>query len=267
MPISPFSVASLLLTPLVETKPLGTATGFVLTHDAKNYLITNWHVVAGRNRLTGQPIHNSAATPDSITIRCLENRGRRASYVDVARWVDVSEELLDEEGMPLWLEHPKFGRRVDVVALPLTPRSNTQLVPYNDQLMNETMRAGVSDWVNILGFPFGVTGGGSLAVWTKGAIATEVDVDFGDLPCFLIDSRTRPGQSGSPVIAYSPGGMTAMANGETVMAQNAMANLLGVYSGRINEKSDLGHVWKTKAVREILTNGVEGNGALNSNAT
>jgi hypothetical protein len=29
-------------------------------------------------------------------------------------------------------------------------------------------------------------------------------------------------------------------------------NLLGVYSGRINEQSDLGVVWKIQAVRDIL---------------
>jgi hypothetical protein len=43
-----------------------------------------------------------------------------------------------------------------------------------------------------------------------------------------------------------------------------MVEVLGVYSGRINDQSDLGIVWKTSALKEILQNGVRGNG--NSNA-
>jgi len=31
-----------------------------------------------------------------------------------------------------------------------------------------------------------------------------------------------------------------------------VTNLLGVYSGRVNEQSDLGRVWKVQAVRDIL---------------
>ncbi|MFI9274023.1 trypsin-like peptidase domain-containing protein [Kitasatospora sp. NPDC052896] len=261
MPISPLSAASLMLTPTANGHALGTATGFVYAHAGKQFLITNWHVVSGRNRVSGQPIHRSAATPDAVAVRYLMDAGRGTAS-NVMRWTDISEPLLGETGDPLWIEHPVFGRRVDVVALPLTRTGGTTRVPYSTEMTVQTLRAGVSDWVNILGFPFGVAGGGSLAVWTKGGIATELEVDFEDMPCFLIDSRTRPGQSGSPVIAYSPGGATAMADGGTVTASTAMVNLLGVYSGRINEESDLGHVWKATVLRTILENGVQGDNAL-----
>jgi hypothetical protein len=33
---------------------------------------------------------------------------------------------------------------------------------------------------------------------------------------------------------------------------------LGVYSGRINNESDLGFVWKAAALTEIIDNGVPG---------
>jgi hypothetical protein len=35
-----------------------------------------------------------------------------------------------------------------------------------------------------------------------------------------------------------------------------MTDFVGVYSGRINEQSDLGLVWKAAAVREIVEGGV-----------
>lgn len=259
MAISPLSIASLHLTPTVNDRALGTATGFVYSRNGSLFLITNWHVVAGRDRITGQPMHSSGATPDRLTMRLLLKSEDGANSI---QWREFSVPLLDEREAPLWLEHPAFGRRVDVAALPVVEPEGTRLALYNDDVLTTTMRVGVAEWVNILGFPFGIAGGGSFAVWTKGGIATEMDVDFNDLPAFLIDSRTRPGQSGSPVITYSPGGMTAMADGSTAVGSHPIANLLGVYSGRINAESDLGYVWKGSALLEILDNGVPGNNAL-----
>jgi hypothetical protein len=86
----------------------------------------------------------------------------------------------------------------------------------------------------------------------QGTVATEPSIDFQQLPCFLVDSRTRPGQSGSPVIAYHAGGAVPMQGGGVGVFAGPAQRLLGVYSGRVSEESDLGFVWKTSAVREIL---------------
>jgi len=71
----------------------------------------------------------------------------------------------------------------------------------------------VTSGLSIVGFPFGITGGGGLGVWVQGTIATEPSLDFDGMPRFLIDSRTRPGQSGSPVLAYHAGGALPMQGG------------------------------------------------------
>lgn len=81
-------------------------------------------------------------------------------------------------------------------------------------------------------------------MWVQGTIATEPELDFDGLPRFLIDSRTRQGQSGSPVLAYYSGGAVPMADGSTAIMGGPMEQFLGVYSGRINDQSDLGYVWK-----------------------
>jgi hypothetical protein len=182
---------------------------------------------------------------------------------DRIEWKSIPQKLLKGDGSAAWLEHPRWGRRVDVVALPLGNLSDElELHPYQLDSSAMQLRTQVSEFVNIIGFPFGRTAGGVFAIWTKGAIASELDVDFDDLPCFLIDARTREGQSGSPVIAYSPGGPTTMADGSLAFMQGPIANLLGVYSGRINEESDLGVVWKVSVINEILENGVAGKGTL-----
>lgn len=58
-------------------------------------------------------------------------------------------------------------------------------------------------------FPFGLAGGGSLAIWATGLMATEPEIDYNNQPTFLIDCRARPGQSVSAVIAHRNGGMVA----------------------------------------------------------
>ncbi|WSR00173.1 serine protease [Streptomyces sp. NBC_01210] len=179
------------------------------------------------------------------------------------RWADFDEPLIDTHGYPLWFEHPEYARRVDVVALPLTNTSGVHILPYEEEFMQTRLRAGVSDWVNIVGFPFGESSGGSVAIWTKGAIASDMEIDYNLLPCFLIDARTREGQSGSPVINYSPGGATEMEDGKTAFLSAPAGNLLGVYSGRINRESDIGRVWKIRTVLEILAARQVGDNSLN----
>jgi S1-C subfamily serine protease len=256
------SAQSLFIIATSNDKELGTATGFVVEHDDKPYLITNWHVAAGRSPIDGQPRHYSGATPDKLVVLHL------LPQTDPNRleWNGYQEPLIAEDGAPLWLEHPELRRRMDVVALPLTNYAGTQLLPHDMNSQddpNTALAAQVADWVNIIGFPFGRASAGFLGIWTKGAIASDPDLNFEDLPCFLIDARTREGQSGSPVISYASGGAIAMASGNVTVGAGQIVNLLGVYSGRINKESDLGMVWKVSALKEILQNGARGNGNLN----
>jgi hypothetical protein len=241
-------VQSLFVVAMTNGLELGSGTGFVVIHDENPYLVTNYHVAAGRNPVDGQPRHSSGAVPDTLRIVHLmpQQQGR-------LEWQPRDERVLERDpDRALWLQHPVHGRKVDVVALPLKNTAGVELHPYRISAESPTLKAGPSEGVSIVGFPFGITGGGAFAIWTRGFIASEPDVDLNDTPSFLIDSRTRPGQSGSPVITYSSGGPTPMANGALAFTNGPTCDLLGVYSGRINEQSDLGIVWKVKAVREIL---------------
>jgi hypothetical protein len=107
-----------------------------------------------------------------------------------------------------------------------------------------------------VGFPFSHTGWGFTGIWTTGTIATELEVDWEDRPTFLVDARTRTGQSGSPVIFYSRGGNVVLADGRVALASGIIEIFLGVYSGRLNSDSDLGTVWKPRVIAEIVSGGV-----------
>ncbi len=247
MAIARPSVASLLILMTSNGQQLASGTGFVVEQDGKNYLITNRHNLAGRGA-NNQPLNPSGATPNVVQV--LHN-----AKGALGQWRTVPEPLADNAGLPLWLEHPVHGRQVDVVALPLTNLAGVELYPYKPSEPGPPLAASIAGDVSIIGFPFGMTAGGALGVWSRGAIASEPDIDFNGLPLFLVDSRTRPGQSGSPVIIYASGGMVPMADGGSAVFGGPVERLLGVYSGRVNDQSDLGFVWKIQLVVEILAAG------------
>lgn len=233
---------------------LGTATGFIVELGGDKYLITNWHVVSGRDPNTGQVKHQHGGIPDSIAVHYL----KRETIPGRLEWSAVDESLIDTNGNPMWLEHPQFGRKVDVIALRLRNAGGYQIFPYSISKDSKQTRLSVSDPLSIIGFPFGRSAGGLFGVWLKGSIASEPIVDYQNLPCFLIDARTRQGQSGSPVISYYSGGWVPYEDGISAVT-GELAQLQGVYSGRINEQSDIGIVWKKTVINEIITGSRRGN--------
>ncbi|MCX5721117.1 MAG: hypothetical protein NT179_03685 [Nitrospirae bacterium] len=151
----------------------------------------------------------------------------------------------------MWIEHPDLGGRADFVALPLTQTDGIQLYPYTLGVGDPAILIAPAEVVSVVGFPFALTAGGYLAVWATGFVATDHDINYNGLPVFLIDCRSRQGQSGSAVIAHRPGGAVATEQGVTV-GGGAMTRFLGIYSGRVNAESDLGFVWKATAIRQLI---------------
>ncbi len=207
------------------------------------FLITNRHNVTGRHQETESPLCKlTGAIPDTIVVW-------HNARLGLGEFVRV-EVPLYKDGIPRWIEHPSYAGSVDVVALPIASNDEIALYPYCvDSLAH--MRIEPSLAVNVVGFPFGERTGASFAVWATGFVASEPEVNHGGRPIFLIDCRARKGQSGSPVIRYhNGGGCVTHDNGVEVVG--LISQFLGVYSGRINEDSDLGIVWKSFIVSELL---------------
>jgi len=108
----------------------------------------------------------------------------------------------------------------------------------------------------ILGYPFGRVGIG-LPVWKQATLASEPYFSASKHQRYLIvDSASRPGMSGSPVIQRAHGqielenGYGRVANGDGAV------NFIGIYSGRFhtNDPSDaqLGRVWPAALVKEVV---------------
>src|SRR5262245_54888767 len=84
-----------------------TATGFIWKRDEQHYLITNWHVVTGRNAETGKL--ELEVRPDQL--RTLFNT--KIGTFGKQQW-DIN--IRDADGKPFWFVHPLRGRGSDVVA-------------------------------------------------------------------------------------------------------------------------------------------------------
>lgn len=238
------SVQSLLIEMQFNGQRLATGTAFVVDTSLGPHLITNRHNVTGRSQETGQPISNTGGLPNELVV--VHNQKGM-----LGNWVRRTE-LLEAHGAPRWVEHPTLGASADVVALKLTALDDVELFPHDLSGGEAQIQVGPADPVSVVGFPFGLTAGGSLAIWATGFVASEPNVNFNDFPIFLIDCRSRQGQSGSPVIAYRSGGAVDTGNGTATIFDGPVQRLMGIYSGRVNAESDLGFVWKLSAIQELV---------------
>jgi hypothetical protein len=238
------SFKSLLIQLRVSGNPLAMATAFIALSSKGPVLITNRHNLTGRHNDTGQVLSATGGVPDEVFIW-----HNHAS--NLGQWVMRAEPLY-RNNTPLWREHPSLGEKADIVALPLTSLHEIAPRAYDLVETDPSIAVMPSDIVSVVGFPFGLTGGGAIAIWVTGFISSEPSLDFMDLPIFLIDCRSRQGQSGSPVIAHRNGGAVTLEDGSTAFFNGPVTRFLGAYSGRINAESDIGLVWKASAVSELV---------------
>ena len=242
--IDPLSISSLHLTACFNGNHIGTATGFVVQHQDRSFLITNRHVCTGLDPETGETFFASSAPPDSLTVA--HNAGSK-----LGTWLEITYRLLDDQKSPLWLEHPAGGD-VDVVALRIDPRTDIQFYPIDLGLADTDLIPEPGMTVFIIGFPFGRSSTGRLAIWKTGHIASDPEIDYDGKPALLIDATTRKGMSGSPVVVTSYGGYRTR-KGHLVGGTFKQTLLLGIYSGRLHKDLEIGIVWKPRVIREIVS--------------
>lgn len=243
--VDPLSGRSLYLELFSKGQFCGSATGFVVEYKGKPYLVTNWHVLSGRNPETNNPLDPSGALPDKIHV-LHHNKV-------LGTWVVRTEPLLEPNGTRRWIEH-KQGSKIDVAALPLTVLNNqVQIYPFDLALAETDMLPAVAMPVSIIGFPLGLAGPGFFPIWKTGHIASDPDLDYAGLPCFLIDATTRGGMSGSPVVLRLTGGFETKSGGFVLAGGGIYTKFLGIYSGRLHDQSEIGRVWRPQVITEILS--------------
>jgi hypothetical protein len=246
--IDPFSLTTVPIDVLANGQLLGNATGFIWKEKEQHYLITNWHVVTGRNAETD--VLEAIVRPD--TLRLLFNT--RVMDFGKQPW-DVK--IRDENDEPLWYTHPVRGRRSDVVALPLAISANdpdVNMYPINTIRSDADLAVRIGMDVFILGYPFGSPPPG-FPVWKRGSIASEPELTRMGTGYMLVDTASRPGMSGAPVIRRS--WAFHLLENDAISADSfAQSKFIGIYSGRLHtsDKTDaqLGMVWPVDNIEEII---------------
>jgi len=241
--IDKFSQKPLYLEIFLDGKCLGVGTGFVVKKDDSFYIITNWHVVTGRNPKDNKPIsENGMADPQKLRVWF---HGKK-----LGSWVPYEIDLVDQKGNKLWLEHVS-GNKIDVVAIKFLIAPNIEIYDIDLSLSDFDLMIYPSEAVSIIGYPEGLTSAGMFPIWKTGHIASDIDLNWNGKPAFLIDATTKGGMSGSPVIAKRVS-IYQTSKGNTI--GNAV-RFLGVYSGRNigSFGTEIGIVWKPIVISEILT--------------
>lgn len=286
---------------------LSEATSFGYLKEESVYLVTNWHVVSGKNSVSGElldqqhgsvPSHLKVHSYVQMTSGGLGGDLPFSPLLPAKFWLP----LKNDEGIPIWLEHQRFGGRADIAVIPLGdilqykpvlsgghPEYGSIETPLNSienlssarlNAVNDIREADISlpvgESLFLVGYPFGRNSpSGPIPVWKQGTIASEPELWIDGIPMFFIDAATRPGMSGSPVVAKMFGSYQNT-EGATVVAGSASRRFVGVYSGRVPSdkdsvsssvtedieewifKAQLGRVFPRTSVDEIISEGVSG---------
>lgn len=244
---------------------LATGTGFICSVDGVDFLVTARHNLSGRHWETKSYLSSHSVSPTHIRI------GLRAAPPPGGYDLNEPQQirlyqipLLDAEG-PLWQEHPTYREQMDVAVLAFRlPREDDVLIipwePETPEVAVANNKLWVTQDITIVGYPYALNSG-ALPLWVRGTIASEPSFLYTfkghELPLFLSDARTRPGQSGSPVIMFRPPGTVVVTDtGQVTVTKGTQSKLLGIYTGRVNDDSDLGFVWRIGEVWAICREGV-----------
>ena len=246
------SLKSLFIEMYFGDQKLSTGTAVLVAKDRSSHcaLVTNRHNVTGRNQETGDCLSETLGVPDHMVIH-FHKPGS-----DIGTWKEVRLPLYRDDGSPFWIEHPSLGADADIVALNLKWGSDVLKMPYylETDLDRNGMIVSPAEPVSVIGFPFGLSTSGKLPVWATGFLAQELSLVSKENPVFLVDCRTRQGQSGSPVIAFRTSGYRKIRDGRVSasLSGDVAWEFLGIYSGRVNPQSDLGRVWHVSAIGPLL---------------
>lgn len=219
---------------------LDQGSGFLIRHDEQLFLITNWHVVTGRHPITGASIGGSSSLPEFLEVSFPIFLGGDLS------WMVRRFDLYTSQQEANWFVHPYSPPReggTDVIALPIHVEPLSVYAYSLDDALDPRDLSPNAE-LSIVGYPFGVET--SAAVWSRATVASEPRHGFNDDPVYLVDTRSRPGQSGAPVVANDnrPAGGVA--------AVTAHWRLAGIYSGRVDAELDLGRVWWPVVIQQVL---------------
>jgi hypothetical protein len=246
-----FTLTTVPLEQYFNDTPLGHGTGFMWKIQERYYLVTNWHVLSMCDFFTRDNLRKDAGRPNIV--RTLFNI--QTGPFDKQQW---HIKIRDDNDKPLWLVHP--SRRVDIAVLPFTYLPKEQIIalyPLN-VLANAELRIEIGMEVFILGYPFKIEPP-AYPVWKRGSIASEPQLAWYGSDYMLVDTASRPGMSGAPVIRRSWTSHLVQP-GVVALVDTPLNKFIGVYSGRVPtshpHEAQIGLVWDGSLIGEIIAGNI-----------
>lgn len=241
-----FSLATAPLEQCFNDQSLGHGTGFIWKSGSNHYLVSNWHVFAMRDFFSGEKLAPKAPVPNNFHTHFNIHRGSFEKQ-QCKIWIR------DENDTPQWYIHP--SRRVDIAVIPLNLNTSiATLYPIN-VIANAKLRIEVGMDVFLLGYPFKIAPP-FYPIWKRGSIASEPQLAPLTTNFMYVDTASRPGMSGAPVIRRSWSSHVIEAGYVDLSSGGPINRFVGVYSGRIpthlSHEMQLGLVWSAFLIDEII---------------
>ena len=230
------------------------ATCFFTKREDKVFLVTNWHVVSGKNADTLQNLdEKNGGIPNKLRIYVpLSEDNGVVTYGDEI-YIDID---LYAEDNPVWLDRKKGDRFIDVAVIPVSVPEKYAITMIEDgeEFFNEHTGIEITSPLYIIGYPFGKICG-ELPIWKRSTVASEPNYQMDDdMPYFFVDTASRQGMSGSPVVLFEKRSALLMEDDKVGVHYT---KFIGIYSGRIGSEKEgdaqLGRVWKACIIDELIS--------------
>jgi hypothetical protein len=241
-------------------------TGFFWHRCGIDYVVTNWHVLSGRNPFTGEMLSvSNGFIPDRIRVHGwkVSSHGNTLSLLRTG-WTAE----LGDEGADIMKEPPMVrGKVVDIAAIPVPPgfviekdldaagqAKFGRLDPRVNMMTEDKIVSQAGDECMIVGYPLITYTGLYLPIWKRGSLATDTNMSVDDSPAFLIDAATSSAMSGSPIFRRVSGVLTK--EGDGTVSETTGYQFVGVYAGRLEsaelERVNVGYGWFGNHVDEAI---------------
>lgn len=261
-------------------------TGFFWHEGGRDWVITCWHVISGRNPFTGAFMSSQNIIPQNVRVwgwRIRSLPGNKISQQRIAWTLTLPPGAIELFSKPPMAD----GKAVDIVAIPLPPNVamdvqvegnalatfGTMKPGLNQQALDQIVSSAGDECV-ILGYPLQNYSGNFLPIWKLGSLASDTNMSLDGTPAFLIDAATSAAMSGSPVLRRSAA-IPEVDKYTQIITEHRGYQIVGVYAGRLQNKEleriNIGYAWFSslipdaiarseeiwaKAVEEVVQNGI-----------
>ncbi len=230
------------------------ATGMAFLFNCEGpYLITAWHNVTGYDYRGSKLLHSKGFIPEILRYGLWKRAGPGLA---AREWREIN--LIG--GDVTWYQHPSNPGEIDISALPIDfDESQAWLSkPVNALDMEKRLTPKPGQEAFVIGFPENISGPSRTAIWKRASVASEAAIPHNGQEFFYVDTATRKGMSGSPVIIRHHGIFDPESkNGSLTLSGiiGTVENFCGIYVGRVGDDElgvQLGIVWKEQAIVEVI---------------